>query len=96
MPAPVAGKKSTEKQGLQLKGDNKKPIVAMTCHPSGIPSNTLPWLFIAVLCHREHAVTLQHMMHVLVDIHLQLALTTLIQQNFSMATAKTSHAVFVQ
>lgn len=35
MPAPVAGKKSTEKQGSQLRGDNKKPIVAMTCHPSG-------------------------------------------------------------
>ncbi|KAL3157200.1 hypothetical protein ABBQ38_001439 [Trebouxia sp. C0009 RCD-2024] len=34
MPAPVAGKKSTEKQGAQLRGDNKKPIVAMTCHPS--------------------------------------------------------------
>ena len=40
MPAPVAGKKSTEKQGSQLKGDNKKPIVAMTCHPSGaVPSS---------------------------------------------------------
>lgn len=40
MPAPVAGKKSTEKQGSQLRGDNKKPIVAMTCHPSGnVPQN---------------------------------------------------------
>ncbi len=35
MPAPIAGKKSTEKQGGQLKGDNKKPIVAMAPHPSG-------------------------------------------------------------
>ena len=39
MPAPVAGQKSSkEKQGAQLKGDNKKPIVAMTCHPSGLHS----------------------------------------------------------
>lgn len=35
MPAAVAGKKSVEKQGGQLKGDNKKPIVAMAAYPSG-------------------------------------------------------------
>ena len=35
MPAPVAGKKNVEKQGGQLKGDNKKPIVAMAAYPSG-------------------------------------------------------------
>ena len=74
MPAPVAGKKTTEKQGSHLKGDNKKPIVAMTCHPSGKPSNTLPWLLTAMLCHREHAAsTLQHM-HFLADICSQLYL----------------------
>ena len=38
MPAPVAGKKSAEKQGAQLKSDNKKPIVAMAPHPSGAHS----------------------------------------------------------
>lgn len=45
MPAPVAGKKSTEKQGAQLRGDNKKPIVAMTCHPSGaaLSNNSYPY-----------------------------------------------------
>lgn len=41
MPAPIAGKKSVEKQGAQLKGDNKKPIVAMAAHPSGAPLSHL-------------------------------------------------------
>ena len=45
MPAPIAGKKSPEKQGGQLKGDNKKPIVAMAPHPSG-----------AVLCIHSYCI----------------------------------------
>ena len=74
MPAPVAGKKSTDKQGSQLKGDNKKPIVAMTCHPSGMPSKTLPWLLTAMLCHWAHAASTLCHTHVLVDLCLQVHL----------------------
>ncbi len=44
MPAPIAGKKSVEKQGGQLKGDNKKPIVAMAPHPSGAVLSILDYI----------------------------------------------------
>ena len=58
MPAPVAGKKSTEKQGSQLRGDNKKPIVAMTCHPSGAVTGHLA---MTIQCHGRHAApTMRH------------------------------------
>lgn len=62
MPAPIAGKKSVEKQGGQLKGDNKKPIVAMAPHPSGAvlynqpcfiisDSHLILWVLVWVFCH---------------------------------------------
>ena len=47
MPAPIAGKKSTEKQGGQLKGDNKKPIVAMAPHPSGAALCNHPYFIVS-------------------------------------------------
>jgi hypothetical protein len=67
MPAPIAGKKSTEKQGGQLKGDNKKPIVALAPHPSG-----------DALCNHPHFIVSQSLLILQV---LPFAVTRILSRN---------------